>query len=538
MVATLLYLAHPLHTEVGANIKSRDEIMSVLFALMSVLAVYRYFNDRQNYRLLLAGFWFWCSLASKESSVTFIGVLPLSLLFFTSWNWKKLFVGTAPLVAAAAIYLLIRSLMLDDFSDAMEVAPELMNKPYLLADDAERLASIFFTMWLYIKLLVFPHPLTHDYYPFHPFRSFQELQDGASPYVDWASAEPWIGVALYTILLVVALLAVFRRLGGRSASILGFCAAFYLGTFILFSNLFFDIGAFMNERFMFIPSLALTMALAWLMVEKLGRTIGMMVVGLIFIGYSAKTIHRNNAWENDRALAYADVGTSDGSAKVKMTMGSELLDEAKEQTNEARKMELLRQAERHSLNSLAIYPRYFPPRDILGNIYYEMKRYDLSVQYFAEALKMKSHDERIRNNMEAVGNVAVQQGDFQSALKAYEVLAVLHKKGEKARFYSLMGEVYGKHMNDLKNSKRYLLKAKKFDKENASVHQKLGIVYAMTGKQDSAMYSFNTALELDPTNARVMLNLGILYNQLGQPKKGAELLSRAKAIDPTVMGGQ
>ena len=89
VVATMIFLAHPTHTEVGANIKSRDEIMSLLFALLSFSALLNYLKRGGTLPLLMSGIWFWLSLASKESTVTFLGVVPLTLIFFPKGNLKK-----------------------------------------------------------------------------------------------------------------------------------------------------------------------------------------------------------------------------------------------------------------------------------------------------------------------------------------------------------------------------------------------------------------------------------------------------------------
>src|ERR1039457_1130018 len=41
-IATLLFLAHPLHTEVVANIKGRDEIFALMFSLLTVWLILLY----------------------------------------------------------------------------------------------------------------------------------------------------------------------------------------------------------------------------------------------------------------------------------------------------------------------------------------------------------------------------------------------------------------------------------------------------------------------------------------------------------------
>jgi len=540
-LATILYIAHPLHTEVAANIKSRDEIMSLLFALLAFDAVLKYFRKEESKFLLLSGLWFLLSLFSKESTVTFLGVVPLTLIFFPKGDFKRSAMAFAPMVGVTILYLLVRMSVFSDQGDTMDVASELMNQPYLNAEGGERLASIFFTMGLYLKLLVWPHPLTHDYYPFHPFRSFDELEAGIRPYYDWSEMGSILSLVAYAAILGFGLWTLMQRLQGGKANVIGYALLIYFGTFILFSNLFFDIGAFMNERFLFIPSLGFAIIVAYLLSEvvekKWGSTVATGVLAILMIGYAGKTVTRNYAWENDRALATADVGTSDGSAKIKMTMGSETLDLAKETANPTEKQRLLREAEKHCLNSLKIYPKYFPPLDILGNIYFEMGNYEYSVHYFTQAIKVRRNDERLLTNLEAAGNVAVQKGDFKSADKAYQFLLNYRKGKDLSRIYGALGELHGKNLGDMTTAKRYLNQAVQNDPDNAAAYQKLGIVYAMTGVADSAMMNFNRSLELNPENARVLLNIGILYGQLGDQARAQEYIQRAKAIDPNVQGG-
>lgn len=538
-VATALFLAHPAHTEVGASIKSRDEILSVLFALMAFRSVLVYMKNGHFLHVILAGFWFFLSILSKESSATFIGVIPLTLIFFPQGSFKRSALSMTGMVAFVGLYLLIRTSVYSDHGDSMLVANELMNKPYILATESERLASIFFTMGLYVKLLFFPHPLTHDYYPFHPFATFAELQAGGSQYLDWNETGAMASLILYAALSLFGLITLVQKLMGKPANIYGYGVLLYLGTFILYSNLFFDIGAFMNERFLFIPSIGFVIIVAHFLVnflsKKMAQNVAVGLFGIIMIGYAGKTFFRNYAWENDRALATADVGTSDGSAKVKMTYGSELLEQAKEKgVSEIERTRLLNAAEESCLNSLRIYPQYFPPLDILGNIYFEKKNYDLSVKYFNQALRYKPNDARIRSNTEAVGNMAMQKGAPDAAIEAFKALAKVYKGKDLSRVYSNMGEVYGKNKNDLQNSMKYLRLAQQADQQNSAVYQKMGIVYAMSGQADSALTNFNKALQLDPENARVMLNLGVLYGQLGQIDLANQYMTRAKELDPTV----
>ena len=53
LIVTLLYLAHPLHTEVVANIKSRDEIFAFLFGLViPLLLIFKFLKSRVRHILI------------------------------------------------------------------------------------------------------------------------------------------------------------------------------------------------------------------------------------------------------------------------------------------------------------------------------------------------------------------------------------------------------------------------------------------------------------------------------------------------------
>ena len=57
-VAALLFTVHPIHTEVVANVKSRDEILSVLFISLTFIKAFRYREEKKMRDLVLAGIYF------------------------------------------------------------------------------------------------------------------------------------------------------------------------------------------------------------------------------------------------------------------------------------------------------------------------------------------------------------------------------------------------------------------------------------------------------------------------------------------------
>ena len=82
-LTTLLFVFHPIHAEVVSNIKSRDEIMTLLLCLLSAGAFYDWIKENKTSKFLLAVFCCLTSFFSYASTITFIVAMPLMFYFFT-----------------------------------------------------------------------------------------------------------------------------------------------------------------------------------------------------------------------------------------------------------------------------------------------------------------------------------------------------------------------------------------------------------------------------------------------------------------------
>lgn len=82
VLVTLLFVLHPLHTEVVASIKNRDEILALLFGLLAWSASLRYNQGGKIWHLLLAVVWLTVAMLSKVSIAPLGVLVPLGLVFF------------------------------------------------------------------------------------------------------------------------------------------------------------------------------------------------------------------------------------------------------------------------------------------------------------------------------------------------------------------------------------------------------------------------------------------------------------------------
>ena len=182
-IATLLFLAHPIHTEVVANIKGRDEIMALLGSLSALWFMIKYMDTHKYLHLALGGLCLFLGLLSKENAITFVGIIPVTLYYFVNRTKKELLISMIPLLVASAFFLIIRANVTDSIYPSEVLG--LMNNPFLDATKSETITTAFYTLLLYIKLLFFPHPLTWDYYPYH------------IKIVDWSNSVAVISLLFY-----------------------------------------------------------------------------------------------------------------------------------------------------------------------------------------------------------------------------------------------------------------------------------------------------------------------------------------------------
>lgn len=347
-VASLLFLAHPVHSEVVANVKGRDEIMTLLGALGSIYYTFKYLKDNKTSNLWLSGICFFLGLLSKENAITFLAVIPLTVYVFTkvspASNWKT----AVPLIIATGIYLIIRYSVIGYFLGNGEKITDLMNNPFSQMNYGEKLATIFYTLLLYLKLLVFPHPLTHDYYPY------------AIPKMTWTSI--W---SILSLLIHVAL-AYFALKNIKKRTVVSYCILFYLFTISIVSNIVFPVGTFMNERFIYISSIGFCIAAAWFLLSYLPKlqegkfkNLGLAMIAIFAIGFSAKTIARVPAWKNKLSLNEAAIKYSANSARANCFMATALFEEFQLEKDPTKRKAMLVDINKYINRSLEIYPDYY-----------------------------------------------------------------------------------------------------------------------------------------------------------------------------------
>jgi hypothetical protein len=523
-VAALLFVAHPLHTEAVANIKGRDEIMALLGSLAALYFSLRSFRSGNLGWEALAAVFFLIGIFSKENAITFLAVVPLSYWFFTNASIAQILRQTAPFLAIAILFLIVRSSVLPN-AQIGTASNELMNNPFLKLEGtqyvpfsgAERQATVFYTLGKYIQLFLFPYPLTHDYYPNH------------IPRMSWGQPGALLSFLLYLGMGIVGVM------GLRKKSPVAYGLLFYLATLSIVSNIWLVVGTNMSERLVFMPSVGLCFALvaflANLLYGKAPQTqrpqtllMGIGAVALIFGGL---TIVRNFAWKDNLTLFRTDAISKTGlmfvwpswtskprlirtdaktpvnSAKVHNALGGQLISNAEKMKDDSLgRIDLLKEAESHLLQAVTIHPGYKDGFFLLGTCYLHLKNYADAVKYLNASYSLNNSDANTKNNL--------------------------------AVAYRLLGQEEGEKRGNLAQALQYLQQSLALNPNDYTTVRLLGVANSFGGDQQASLAYFEKARDLAPKSADAWFELQMAYQKVGNLAKAQQALAQAQRIDPEI----
>jgi tetratricopeptide (TPR) repeat protein len=541
-LVTVVFMAHPIHTEVVANIKGRDELLAMLFSMGGLWAILEFGRSGKTWLLGLALPAFFLGAMSKETALPFLAVVPLSLWVQGSRDVAKLAMATASVFVGLLLYILLRVQYAGLFSTVEST--EILNDPFFGSTFMEQAATAAKTLVIYFGKLIVPAKLSHDYY-------FNQV-----PVVGWSDPTALLGLAMALGSMVFGGMLLVRK------ELAGYGILFFFLTFSIVSNLVFPIGTTMGERFMFVPSLGFILAffaglerlLAYLKMDVFkSMTYFALAVTVIF---GIRTVVRNPVWENDFVLFTTDVENSPNSAKMQTAAGGALMDEAVKPGNESKKAKYLAESVVHLRKAVEIYPQHGTAWLIMGNAYFNQGLYKDALEaykqvliyrpgmneayknaalaatnakdfrtaesYFATYLKAKPDDMdamlRRGDNFEAAGQA-------QAAIDAYG--EILKKNPKDNIALGKIGMVYGKLLQNYDMAISYLSQALALNPKEEMHHENIGIAYAMKGDTQKALESFNRGLEYFPNSPKMLRNIGITYINMGDSVKGKEFIARA-----------
>lgn len=492
--ASLLFMVHPLHTEVVANIKSLDEILGFVFFLLSFGYVWNYRQSGKMLDIMFSAVLFFLSLLCKESSITFLPLYALIIFFFTDDDLITAIKHTLVLLIPTVLFLIIRQSIVGQSGAGPVSGAD--NMLMVTNNIGEQKATAIMLLGIYLKLLLVPYPLRFD-------GSFSEF-----PLVGFGS---WQFLLSFAVLLTMGIYAVMKF---KSKNIFAFCILLFFISISVASNVVMIIGTSYAERMLYVPVLAVAIAASWGMyllfiknkeshtsIANFGSLFtearSPMLISLgISVLFAALTIMRNPVWADNMALYNSGVKDSPNSTRTQFYLGNAINkdDYMKTLGNDSAKIKAeYQRAISYLKKSVEIYPSFTDPWTQMGVAYWKLKDYNNAYANYQKSLEINPNIATTRNNM---GTLYFETGKYQEALGQFE-------------------------------------KAIQLDPTYVDAYNNAGSAYGTMQQFDAAIRNFRKATELDPSNISAWTFLGKTYEFKGDAANARMCLQKAEQLKAT-----
>lgn len=369
-LTTILFVIHPIHTEVIANVKSRDEIFSLMFIVLT-LGEFFWYDVRRKPKHLVLGCVYWLlALLSKEYAALLVVLIPAGLMILHKRKLKDLFYLIAPIGGMMLLYLMIRAGTVGFSSGQVDKRnQDPLNDPYMYAKGPQKILSKINRLDDYVWLLLLPFPLAADY-------SYQHF-----PYSGLSDWQVYLSVAV----MIGMLIGTWKL--WRMRHPLAFGMLFFWAFFMLINNILFDIGATMGERLIYHSSLGFCMMLAWGIVwvaermqEPQRKFLVLFIAAALTIPAAGLTWQRNLEWKSDETLFIADVQKHPNSALCNGNAGARFMDRGLKYLADSTMQDSVRYYADTAIfylnRAVTLHPRYANGWLNLGLCYYNKKEYE------------------------------------------------------------------------------------------------------------------------------------------------------------------
>lgn len=402
LIITLLFAVHPLHTEVVANIKSRDEMLALIFGLLYLIQVWKWKQGVK--RVLLALLFAFLGFFSRENMIGFIlfgALLPIMQNNALRMKLHKSSISIGVIIILILTYYATQYFIIDNSTDLLGKGAyhedRFVANPLVDVSILNRILNAFLIIQIAFKLFLLPHPLIHDY-GFHSL----ELISGLG---DWR---------IYTGLSLLIVLSLIAKRWRKTQPEIIFGLVFFLTTIAIYLHVPIPGPDFFAERFLFTPILGLLVACVPLFRIAKAKTFVILPFGILVL-FSYRTHARSSAWINNESLYEADKHQLEECARFQYNYASFLhlkYYEVPQNQQMALRLEILSHYEKAVSISERILVAYLD----LGSAYMEFGFPEKAEAVFKTATEKYPE---LSPPYALLGKYYLSQNDFHEALKCF-----------------------------------------------------------------------------------------------------------------------
>ena len=414
-LCSLLFLVHPIHTEVVNNLKCRDEMLAFICGMCALWFSLKT-HDKSNLKniafivLFLA-----IGLFSKRTAMIFFAVIPMCIIFFRKINLKKIGILFVLLVFTNYLIPLIK----------MNIVTEKVVRHFyhfenpLYTDSVSLLHKLIIgikTFGFYIGFSLFPYPFRY-YYGANTFDLSSDFN-------------------IYFLIGITFLVALGFYIYKTKNKLLLFATLLFCGCIAPFTNIGTPAPGILGERFAYFSSMGFCLMVAIIIVNYAKNIhyksvsqffskplIYVLPIMLICMAY---TWNRNSKWNTKLTLFEHDIVHLEKSSKANSLLANEYFEMLRSPNKKYSDQILLQKCIKHYSAAISNDSSFFSAYNNIGVTYYSyLNDFKTAKKYFSLAIR---HKPLYAQAYENLGNCFKQEKNIRKTVDCYKKAIEINPK--------------------------------------------------------------------------------------------------------------
>jgi len=380
--------------------------------------------------------------------------------------------------------------LLEDVSDFMQETEQVSRWSYLCTQ--------FNVLVIYLRLLFLPIGQNLDYQ--YPFKT--GFFDGYTPLA-------------FVFLIGVIAIGIWNI---RKRPVIAFGIFWFFITLSVESSLI-PIQDALFEHRLYLPMFGFALIATYLVFHFLSKRISWAVAisVVLILSLGTATYLRNRVWKDSISFWTDVVLKTPLNAGAHSSLGLAL------QENER-----IEEAISHFVEAVKIDPEFALAHNNLGIILMRQGRFDEAIKHYSEALRIKPNLVEAHNNL---GGLLASQRKFDEAISHFSEALQIDPDNRDAN-YNLGKAIEEQGKGGDRKDVRALGEALRINPEDAKTHFNLANILAQGGSLEDAIDHYTETIRIDPESPGAHINLGIALKKLGRYRDASRHFKAALKVNP------
>ena len=373
-LGVLLFCVHPINTEVVSSIKCRDNLLSMLFGILSSVYYLKFLkNNKPFYTLFIAFIFSLFAVFSKLDGFGFT-IFNLFLVFF--YNTNRKLINIIIIICFTVLVINIRFFVSDYFTNnnLSGLITFTENPLSLVFTTSNRIIAGINTIYFYFTKFIYTS--SSKYY--YGYNYYNILSTNTVSFFG--------GIIIITGFIFAFIYSILKKEKIITISIIGI-----ISTSIYALNFIQPVAGIIADRYIFIANLffcllavySITKLFQCLKIQKHSYTI----ITVVVIVFSILSFKRVNAWRNFRTLIDTDAPKLYNSYEAMRIAAGAYYKEYEAEKDDAIRKDYLEKSIFYAEKGVKVYPKNYLLFLFLGQYYFKNNQTENAIQAFTKSIK-------------------------------------------------------------------------------------------------------------------------------------------------------